>query len=447
MTSVTGSDLGGHTQLTRRLSILPTLLGLAAVIVIAATGFLAGVAPAGSGGAALVLVGAACVGTTIVWGHPVGLYVGLTLVVIAALVDEGSLSSRSLIITAIGLLLAHEVARPAIDARRPARFGSGVWLHHGLRTLGLASLLAAAGWLGARAETLTVPDAWVPAGLALAALPLLARRAVSGPTGVGDGRRELGPWFVRAAIGSVVAVAAIAGSILGAGARAGLIDEGGGTADSVASSSAPSTTAPRAPLDDAAVIEGGVSVVLFFLAMLLVGFLYVALRRREMTFDLDELDMDSGDSLLGLAGPAQADLEDTQVEIDERTMRRLLDELALDLATERDPGRAIRFAYANIEQRLAEIEIVRAETETEQEFLTRALPSLGTDGRAMVALTTLFEQARFGHTPVSESMRSDALDAVQVLRAATRTAERSDPDPGHAASDRAYPPAEGGHVS
>lgn len=421
MTSVTGSDLGGSTQLTRRLSILPALLGLASVIVVGATGFLAGVAPAGGPGPTLVLVGAAAVGATIVSGHPVGLYVGITLVVSAALVDDESLSARSLMIISIGLLLAHELARLALDARRPARFGSGVWLRYGLRTVGLASLLAAAAWLEASVETLTIPDAMIPVGIAVAALPLLARRAVTGPAAVTGKPRSLGPRYLRTVVGSVVAVVAIAGAILGAGARAGLIDDRGGPSGPVASpATAPTTTPP--PFDDTALIDAGVSIVLFVIALVL-AFLFVALRRREMTFELDELDMESDDTLLDLAGPGQADLEDIQVEIDEGTMRRLLDELALDLAAELDPGRAIRFAYANVEQRLAALDVVRAETETEQEFLRRTLPSLGTDSRAMVTLTGLFEQARFGHTPISEAMRSKALDAVQVLRAATTTSE------------------------
>ena len=423
MTSITGSDVGASTLQTRRLSILPALLGLASILLLFITGQLAGIVGGGFWGQPLVLVAVACLAVTIITGHPVGIYIGMMFFVIAALTGDEPLSGTSLAIAVVGMIVVHEVARASLDARRPARFGPGLWLRYGVRTAAVAAAVAGAAFLGADVRDLELPNWLVPVGLAVASIPLLARRVMTGPSNNPDPNGPvIGPNPLRVTLGLLIAATAITGSILGATARSDIENVRPVESRTASTTVTTEPEQPLVPLDDAAVVERGVAILLFFITMLVVGFLYIALKRPEVTYDLDDLDMDLDDSQLALAGPGQADLDD-EVEIDERELVKLLDELALDISAEQDPGRAIRFAYANVERRLGDMGVVRPESETEQEFLTRALPSLGPQGDAMVRLTSLFEQARFGHLPMTEPMRAEALDAVQALRDATKAAE------------------------
>lgn len=427
MTSLSGAEVGATTQQSRRLSVLPTVLGVIAVVVLVVGASISGVAGGSSAGPALTWVAAAFLLVTIASGHPVGLYTGLVVFVVAVLVPAESASFRTLAVAAVVILAVHEIVRPSLDARRPARFGPQLWVRHlvatGLLVAGVVALarLAIEVDLGRDGEQTELPNWLVPVGLVLAGLPLLIRRFVAGPAGLARGRHDdeepgdgprLGPPAVRLGLGVAVAATAIVGAILGAGARPD-VERPPPESDGVV------LPVPTARPLDATIVERGVGLLLFFVVMVVLGFLYVALKRPEVDYELDDLDMDLDETSLELAGPGQADLEDEQVEIDERELLRLLDDLALDIGAEKDPGRAIRFAYANVERRLEAIDVVRAESETEQEFLTRALPSLGPRGPVMVELTDLFERARFGHSPVTEDMRSRALVAVDVLRTAT----------------------------
>lgn len=97
------------------------------------------------------------------------------------------------------------------------------------------------------------------------------------------------------------------------------------------------------------------------------------------------------------------------------TEPRLIHGLLLDLDAEPDPGRAIRFAYARVEDRLSEVDLAPREAETPHEYLERALPALG-GGKALSRLTDLFEQARYSTQPVTESMRDDARSTLENLQ-------------------------------
>ncbi len=428
MTSVSGSALGASTLQTRRLSVLPAVLGLASILLFFITGQLAGIFDGSSLGRPLVLVAVACLITTIISGHPVGIYVGMVVFVIAALSGDEPMSTRSMVVSVVGMVIVHEVARGSLDARRPARFGGGLWLRYGIRTVAVCAVVAAAALLSADVTDLSLPNWLVPVGLVVGSLPLLTRRLMTGRSTTADPNGpSIGPSALRVGLGLLIAATAVTGSILGATARSEIENIRPASIERAEPTPDETVQEPLVQLDDAAMVERGVAILLFFITMLVVGFLYIALKRPEVTFDLDDLDMDLDESNLAFAGPGQADL-DEDVEIDERELVKLLDDLALDISAERDPGRAIRFAYANVERRLGDMGVVRPESETEQEFLTRALPSLGPQGDAMVSLTSLFEQARFGHLPMTEPMRARALDAVQILRDATKAAE-PDPEP------------------
>ena len=59
----------------------------------------------------------------------------------------------------------------------------------------------------------------------------------------------------------------------------------------------------------------------------------------------------------------------------------------------------------------------RRPSETEGEYLGRALGALGAQGAALHRLTELFAVARFSDDPVDEAMRSEALAALEQIRA------------------------------
>jgi hypothetical protein len=329
---------------------------------------------------------------------------------------EVSSSSRALAAVVVTMLVAHELVRLSLDARRPARFGPRFWVRFGLRTVALSILVAGVAFFaGAVAET-ALPAWLVPLGLAAIALPLIARRVVTGSLA------EVSAPALRGALALGVFVVTIAAVVLGSTARSQIEST---SSDPAPPSSAVPTIEPEPLFPEPSAMEPISAFVLFIVTMLIVGAILVALRRRETTYDLDELDMSLDDSTLGLVGPGQADLEDDRIELDDEDVDRLLAQLALDIAGERDPGRAVRFAYANTERLLTELGLARDDHETEQEFLVRAIPTLGGDGPALVELTDLFERARFGHTPITEPMRERALDAVELLRRAAVDADRS----------------------
>ena len=435
MTSVSGGQLDSSTRLTRRLSVLPAALGLLAIAVLLGTArVVVDGEPAWAGTA--VLLSAVAVAVTVATGHPVGLYTGLLVYGIAIVAADVDSSARSLAAAVVAALVVHELVRISLDARRPARFGPRFWVRTALRTAALAAaLVALVAFASAVADT-ELPTWLVPIALAASALPMLVRRLAVGSDETSPTGRTPSAVATLLWIGLAVLAAGVTGAVatLGATARSQIER----TSPTSVPHSEAITTSTSVPSDSLVAEPSGFEPVLaaamFLATMLIVGAILIALRRREMIFDLDELDMGLDDSTLGFEGPGQADLDD-RIEIGEDDMGRLLADLALDIASERDPGRAIRFAYANVERRLADLGVERQDSETEQEFLVRAIPALEGGDSAMVELTELFEQARFGHVAVSESMRGRALAAVDRLRDALGPAIDPATDPGAAPVD------------
>jgi Domain of unknown function (DUF4129) len=91
---------------------------------------------------------------------------------------------------------------------------------------------------------------------------------------------------------------------------------------------------------------------------------------------------------------------------------------ALDaIAIPADPRAAVLAAYARMEAALASAGLARRASEAPREYLSRLEDGLG-GGRAPAArLTGLFERARFSTHPIGEDVRSDALGALDALRA------------------------------
>ena len=86
-----------------------------------------------------------------------------------------------------------------------------------------------------------------------------------------------------------------------------------------------------------------------------------------------------------------------------------------DLRSEPDPRRAVVAAYARMERGLQEAGVARRPSDTPTEYLARALTAMHAGGPALARLTALFEVAKFGQHPVTETMRAEAVRALQDI--------------------------------
>lgn len=397
------------------LSLLPALVGLLGIVLLVVGSILSGITD-GSQGWTFTMLAAVLVATTVVGGSSYGLYLALLISAIGGLVVDGGPSTFELVVLMLTLLIVHEVIRFSVDARRPSRFGPGLITRYLWRTVAvglfLIGLAVAAEWLIDRAPT---APAWVPIGVAVAALPLFV---LFGAERLSE-KVGLDRPLVRAVLGALLTVAIIALVVIGAQARNEISSSAieSDPARSVATAPATTTTVPEdGPAESTRTLPSWMVLVVVGLIGL---FIYLMLRRPEAIFQLEEIEQPAEASSFELGVVGLADTEAELVSLDEEALARLLGDLQLDISAERDPGRAIRFGYARIEQRLAELGVERADTETEREFLARAMGPLGSAAEAMTSLTRLFERARFGHDPIDETMRQQALGAIDDLITAT----------------------------
>lgn len=107
----------------------------------------------------------------------------------------------------------------------------------------------------------------------------------------------------------------------------------------------------------------------------------------------------------------------------------VLDETLDDIRAETDPRRAIIAAYARCERVLTTNGVARRPAETSDEYLDRILRELELAPLAIRRLTNLFQQAKFSHHEMDETMKSDAIDALEDVRAQLRRAP--EPARGH----------------
>lgn len=98
----------------------------------------------------------------------------------------------------------------------------------------------------------------------------------------------------------------------------------------------------------------------------------------------------------------------------------VLDETLDDIRAERDPRRAIIAAYARLERVLTSNGVARRPAETSDEYLERILRELELAPGAIKRLTNLFQQAKFSHHEMDETMKSAAIDALEDVRAELR---------------------------
>jgi hypothetical protein len=87
-----------------------------------------------------------------------------------------------------------------------------------------------------------------------------------------------------------------------------------------------------------------------------------------------------------------------------------------DLRRERDPRRAVIAAYAQMEKALSNHGLPRERSEAPFEYLARMLRELRVRAASALALTELFERARFSHHVIDASMKDEAIDALIAVR-------------------------------
>jgi Domain of unknown function (DUF4129) len=87
-----------------------------------------------------------------------------------------------------------------------------------------------------------------------------------------------------------------------------------------------------------------------------------------------------------------------------------------DLRAEPDPRLAVIAAYAQMEQALGLAGLPRDLSEAPREYLGRVLPQVGGGADSVGRLTSLFERAKFSPHAIDETMKDEAISALESLR-------------------------------
>jgi Domain of unknown function (DUF4129) len=93
-----------------------------------------------------------------------------------------------------------------------------------------------------------------------------------------------------------------------------------------------------------------------------------------------------------------------------------LDESVDDLRAERDARRAVIAAYARMERALERAGLPRRAYEAPLEYLGRVLRELRVRTSSVLALTELFERAKFSSHKIDDEMKEEAIDALLAVR-------------------------------
>jgi Domain of unknown function (DUF4129) len=93
-----------------------------------------------------------------------------------------------------------------------------------------------------------------------------------------------------------------------------------------------------------------------------------------------------------------------------------LDESLDDLRAERDARRAVIAAYARMERTLGRHGLPRRPFEAPLEYLARVLHELRVRSGAVLALTELFERAKFSRHEIDAEMKDEAIGALIAVR-------------------------------
>jgi hypothetical protein len=105
------------------------------------------------------------------------------------------------------------------------------------------------------------------------------------------------------------------------------------------------------------------------------------------------------------------------------TLADVLAETLESLRAEPDPRRAVIRAYARLERMAAASGVPRKPAEAPLEYLGRLLSGLEVGPAAVRRLTNLFERAKFSHHAIDESMKQEAIAALESVQEDLRQAE------------------------
>lgn len=105
------------------------------------------------------------------------------------------------------------------------------------------------------------------------------------------------------------------------------------------------------------------------------------------------------------------------------TLADVLAETLESLRAEPDPRRAVILAYARLERMAAASGVPRNPAEAPLEYLGRLLSGLDVGPAAVRRLTSLFERAKFSHHAIDESMKREAIAALESVQEDLRQAE------------------------
>ncbi|MBA3365767.1 MAG: DUF4129 domain-containing protein, partial [Actinobacteria bacterium] len=97
-------------------------------------------------------------------------------------------------------------------------------------------------------------------------------------------------------------------------------------------------------------------------------------------------------------------------------LSRVVDEALDDLWNESDPRRAVIAAYARMERVLGAHGFPRRSFEAPLEYLSRILLDLDVRASSVLALTELFERAKFSPHDIDRSMKEEAIAALVSIR-------------------------------
>ncbi|MEO8272970.1 MAG: DUF4129 domain-containing protein [Chloroflexota bacterium] len=105
---------------------------------------------------------------------------------------------------------------------------------------------------------------------------------------------------------------------------------------------------------------------------------------------------------------------------DHRTATEAAVDVSLEaLRQEADPRRAVIAAYAAMERSLSDAGLGRHRSEAPLEYLRRVLTERTDAPDEVRTITDLFQVAKFSEHTVDEDMRTDAIEALEHIRAAT----------------------------
>lgn len=400
---------------TRQLAVLATVAALVSMAALLFGSAISGITSENSG-LVILTIGALFLGVTLILGWVPGLYLSILMVTIGSIFVGEKIELARAVILALTIIVVHESARFSLDARKPTRLGAGLLLRTSLGGALAIAVVAIVSFILVPISNTEPSAAWVPIGLAAIAVPLLALRGVELLTD-----RITISAIPSAVIGGAIAVAVVAMVATGAQNREDVTDSlrDGGSTVVAERAEAPPPFYPEAVSGSLATLIG------MFVGAGILGLLYGAFHRDQILLEQDDIELDLDDARFALSFPDTAEIEDSGLDVE--TTKALLASLVGDLDNEPDPGRAIRYAYAKVEQQLTALGIERSESETAHEFMARALPVLG-DGSSLSSLTTLFERARFSDKPVPEAMREEARSALMSLQGQIETAPRPTPD-------------------